>query len=225
MELIKNKTLYVVLIVLIIFGAIVYKVKGFNKELNYLDRQEFEISSPSALDISKVEGIAREILINKKNIVQKVERFDNTLVIISTEISEEEKQNIINKINEECNLNISNENVNIISIPETRIKDIIKPYIMPAVASIFAVLLYFIFAYNKLGVKNVLLMGGLYLILFVLAYYALIAITRVPFGRITNSISIGIFILTIGVLTIYFQNKKEELDIVNENKNVKENDE
>ena len=221
----KNKALYIVLIVTIIFGAIVYKVKGFNKELNYSNRQEFEISAASTFDVSKVESIAKDILTNRNVKVQKVERFDNALVIISTEISEEEKQNIINKVNEEYNESISNEDVGIISIQETRVSDILKPYILPAIVTLSAILLYFILVYHKLGVQNVLLTGFLYLILTVLFYYAIIAIFRVPFGRITNSIAVGIHILTIWLLTIYFQNKKDKLDILSENKEEKENDE
>ena len=221
----KNKALYIVLMVIIIFGAIVYKVKGFNKELNYSNRQEFEISAACTFDVSKVQNIAKEILSNRKVKVQKVERFDNAFEIISTEISEEEKQNIINKVNEEYNENISNESVSIITISETRVSDILRPYVLPAIATLTAVLLYFIFVYRKLGIQNVLPIGFLFPTLTILSYYALIAILRVPFGRITNSIAVGIYILTILVLVICFQNKNENLDIFSENKEEKENDE
>ena len=57
----KNKAIYVFLIILIIAGAIVYTVKGLNKELNYSNRQQFEISAASTFDVSKVETIAKEV--------------------------------------------------------------------------------------------------------------------------------------------------------------------
>ena len=219
----KNKLLYIILIILVLVGAIVYKVKGFNKELNYSNRQEFEISTASTLDVIKVEEIAKEVLTNREVKVQKVERFDNALVIISTEISEEEKQNIINKVNEEYNETVSNDEIKIITISDTRIIDILKPYILSAIITFSAVLLYFLIAYHKLGVKNVMLSGIITPILVELSYYSIIAITRIPLGRITNSVALGMYLLTIGVLAIIFQKKKEELDIINENK--KENDE
>ena len=219
----KNKLLYIILIILVIVGVIVYKVKGFNKELNYSNRQEFEISAASTLDVTKVEDIAKEILTNREVKVQKVERFNNALVIISTEITEEEKQNIINKVNEEYNETISNDEIKIISISETRVCDILKPYMLPAFITFFAVLLYFLIVYRKLGIKNVLLKGILTPLLAEITYYSIIAIVRIPLGRIINSIALGIYLFAIGVLAICFQRKKEELDIINQNK--KENDE
>ena len=219
----KNKLLYIVLIIVIIIGAIVYKAKGFNKELNYSNRQEFEISAASTFDVSKVESIAKEILSNRKVKVQKVERFDNALEIISTEISEEEKQNIINKVNEEYNENISNEGISIITITSTRVLDIFKPYVFTAIISLIIVILYFLLLYNKIGIKKVLINGISIPILAELAYYSLIIIVRIPLGRVTNCVAVGIYLLTIGALSICFQNEKEKMIIKEENE--KENDE
>ena len=218
----KNKLLYIILIIVIIIGAIVYKVKGFNKELNYSNRQQFEISAASTFEVAKVEEIAKSVLTDKKVKILKVERFSNALEIVSTEISEEEKESIINKVNEEYNETISNEDTKIVSITSTRIIDIIKQYALPAIITFAAVLLYFVLIYNKLGIKNVLVKGIAFPILLELAYYAIIAITRIPLGRITNCIAVGIYVLVIGTLSIYFQKEKEKL-IIKENK--KENDE
>ena len=219
----KNKLLYIILIIVIIVGVIVYKVKGFNKELNYSNRQEFEISAASTFDVSKVEEIVKSIITNRKIKVQKVERFENAIEITSAEISEEEKENIINKINEEYNENISNEDVKITSVTATRIIDILIPYIFPIIIAMVIVLVYFVILYNKIGITEVLTKGIILPILAELSYYAIIVITRIPFGRITNSIALGIFILTIGMLTICFQKQKEKLVI--DSKEEKENDE
>ena len=219
----KNKLLYIILIIVIIVGVIVYKVKGVNKELNYSNRQEFEISAASTFDVSKVEEIVKSVITNRKIKIQKVERFENALEITSAEISEEEKENIINKINEEYNENISNEDVKITSVTATRIIDILIPYIFPIIIAMVIVLLYFVILYNKIGITEVLTKGIILPILVELSYYAIIAITRIPFGRITNSIALGIFILTIGMLTICFQKQKEKLVI--DSKEEKENDE
>ena len=221
----KNKAIYVFLIILIIAGAIVYTVKGLNKELNYSNRQQFEISAASTFDVSKVETIAKEVLSNRNIKVQKVERFNNALEIISTEISDDEKQNIINKVNEEYNETISNENISIISVPETRVKDILMPYILPIIITLTAVLLYFVLVYSKLGLKSVIFKGIAMPVLILLSYYSIIVILRIPFGRITNCIAVALYLLSIGSLAVCFQNKKEELIINNKNEDEKENDE
>lgn len=216
-----KKIVCLIAIIIIIISAIICKTKGFNIELMYSNRQSVNISSSTELDVSKIEEISKEILTNRKVKVQKLERFGNALQITAETISDEEKENIINKINEELGSNISNDNATVETIANTRIRDILKPYILPAIVTFVAVLLYFLIVYNKIGLNKVLLNGIFVPIIVELVYYSLIAITRVEFGRITNSIAIGIYIITIGALAIKFQNAKEKLP---KNEDKKEND-
>ncbi len=216
-----KKIVCLIAIIIIIIGAIICKTKGFNIELMYSNRQSLNISSSTELDVSKIEEISKEILTNRKVKVQKLERFGNALQITAETISNEEKENIINKINEELGSNISNDNATVETIANTKIRDILKPYILPAIVTFAAVLLYFLIVYNKIGLNKVLLNGIFVPIIVELVYYSLIAITRVEFGRITNSIAIGIYIITIGALAIKFQNAKEKLP---KNEDKKEND-
>ena len=46
--------------------------------------------------------------------------------ITADSISEEEKKNVINKINEECGTDISNDDTTIVTVPNTKIRDILK---------------------------------------------------------------------------------------------------
>lgn len=205
------KIVYIIIVLVIIIGAIVCGVKGFNIELQYSSRQEMILSHSTEFDVSKIEEISKSILENREVKVQKVERFGNAIEIVSSKISDEEKENIIKKINEECNMDISNDNIKIVDIPNTRIRDILKPYILPGIVTFVAVLLYFIIMYHKIGLNKVLLRGILIPITTEILYYSIIAITRVSFGRITNAIAIGLYIISIGALAIYFQNEKEKL--------------
>ena len=207
----KKQYLYIIIAIVVIIGAVICGVKGFNIELQYSNRQEMILSSSTELDISKIEEISKSILENKEVKVQKVERFGNAVEIVSNEISNEEKENILKKINEECNADISNDDIKIVDIPNTRIRDILKPYILPGIVTFAAVLLYFIIMYHKIGLNKVLLKGILLPIIVEMLYYSIIAITRVPFGRIVNSIAIGLYIISVGALAIYFQNEKEKL--------------
>ena len=216
-----NKILCIIIAIIIIIGAIVCKTKGFNIELTYSNRDKINLSSNSELDSDKVEEIAKEILTDRKVKVQELERFGNAVEVIAESISDEEKTNLINKINEECNSNISNDDTEITSISNTKIRDILKPYILPAVITFAAVLLYFIIMYHKLGLRTILLKGIFIPIISELVYYSLIAIVRIPFGRITNSIAIGIYVVAIGALAVKFQNEKEKLP---KNNDKKEND-
>ena len=44
-----------------------------------------------------------------------------------------------------------------------------------------------------------------------LLYYSIIAITRIPFGRVTNAIAVGIYVLAIMIITVCFKNEKDKL--------------
>ena len=206
-----NKIIYIILAIIIIAGAIVIGIKGFKIELMYSSRQEIILANNLELDAKKVEEIAKSVLENKAVKIKKVERFSNSLEIISKEITEEEKENIINKVNEEYSSDISKDEVDIISVPNTRIRDILKQYLVPSIITYVVILLYFGIMYHKIGLKKVILKGALIPIIAELTYYSIIGITRIPFGRIVNSIAIGVYVISIGILTISFQKEKEKL--------------
>ena len=214
----QQKIIYIIIAIIIVIGAIICGTKGFNIELLYSNRQEIVISNNTELDKPKVEEIAKSVLGDKKIYLQNVERFGNAIQIISSEITDEEKNNIVNKLNEELSLNLSNDEVEVIKIANTRIRDILKPYIIPSVISFVIILVYFAIIYNKIGLKNILLKTILIPIITELTFYSIVAITRFPFGKVTTCIAIGLYVISIGYLTLCFQ--KEKLTI----KGKKEND-
>lgn len=205
-----KKIIYCVMAVIIIIGAIVCYRKGFNVDLQYSSKQKMIISNNTVFDKTKVEEIAKEILKNRKVKVQEIGRFSNAVEIVSTQITDEEKSEIVNKINERLGFNISNDNIAIQSIPNTRIRDVLKPYIIPgAIITFIFILVYFTIAYHKIGLKYVLLKSIIMPIAVELLYYAIIAITRVPFGIVTNAIAIGIYVGSIKCIGTLFHQKKE----------------
>lgn len=216
-----RKIICIIIAVIIILGVIVWKVKGFNKELLYSNRQQINVSSSTSLDEGKINEISKSILTNRKVKTLKLERFGNAVQIISESITDEEKERIVNKINEECGTDISNDDTKIVDVEETRIKDIFKPYILPLIITLVAILLYFLVMYHKIGLKEILIKGIGLPIVAELLYYSIIAITRIEFGRIQNSIALGIYVVVMGILAIYLQKEKEKL---HQNNNKKEND-
>ena len=205
----KFKVLYIIMALIIVIGAVVYKIKGFNKELHYSNRDQILVSSSKEFDLNKIEEISKEVLGDKNVKVQEYERFGNAVQIISTTISEEEKESIINKINEEYGVDISKDDIKIINVQNTRIKDIIKPYILPIIITWCIVLLYFIIVYNKLGLLKVLGNGIIIPLGTLGTFYGIIAITRIPFERLTSAIALGIYVVCILILSIYFQKEKQ----------------
>lgn len=200
----KKKIFLIIIAVIIVVGAVFYSLKKFNMEECYSAREQIVISNSTGIDEEKIKEIAKSVL-NRNLTVNKVERFGTTVQILVDTISEEEKEAIINKVNEEMGLSISNDDVKITKLTNTRVKDEVKPYILPIIATFAAVLLYFVIMYNKIGVKKVLVKGIAVPVVTELTYYALIAITRIPFGRVTNSIALGLYAISIVWVTICFQ--------------------
>jgi hypothetical protein len=212
---------YVILVIIIIAGIIVFKIRGLNRELDYSDRQEITISTSNELDISKIKEIAKDVLGEKTVEVRKVERFGNSVEIISTTITDEEKENIVSKINEEYSEEIENDDITVVSISKNRIKDIVKPYVLPIAITFVVVLIYFIIIYHKIGLKEVILKSIFIPIIAELEFYALMIIGGAPFGKIVIACTLGIYVASIVAITIYFQKKKNKL--IEENKK-EEND-
>lgn len=213
----KNKIVYIIGAILIIIGAIICFTKGFNIELQYLNRQEMMINTKVEIDISKIEEISKSVLENQKTKVQRIDRFKNSVEIISTQITDEQKEQIINKINEQCNLSISNEDTKLVTIPNTRIRDVIKPYILPGIITFVVVLLYLIFMYQKLGINKVLSKAIFAPVMAQLTYYSIILITRIPFGRITTAISIGLYVISVFAVATSFEKEKSKISEKDEN--------
>ena len=75
----KFKVLYIIMALIIIIGAVVYKIKGFNKELLYSNRNQILVSSSKEFDLNKIEEISKEVLGDKKVKVLEYERFEKMI--------------------------------------------------------------------------------------------------------------------------------------------------
>ena len=212
----KNKFTILIVCLIIIAGVFVYFTKGFNFDLEYAKKDQIVLTNKTGFEISKIEEISKEVLGNKEFKVQEVETFKNAVQISAKEITEEEKGKIIEKVNNEYNLEILPENITIKNVSQTRIKDIVRPYILPITISFVLILVYFLISFKKVGVKKVLLKGFLFPIFTELTFYSIILACRIPFGSITTALALGIYVSIFTVIATNF--KKENELIVEENK-------
>lgn len=217
----SNKIVCIVVIAIIIVGLISYATKKFNMELIYSNRDQIIVSNEKEIDLNKVTRIAKDILTDRRVSVRKVDKFSNSVEIIAAYISNEEKENLIAKINEECGTEIANDAVEIKTIADNKVIDLIKPYLIPGAITLGVLLAYFLLIYHNIGILKVIIFTCLIPIISELVLFSVVAIARIPFGRITSAIAVGVYLISIMGLTYKFQNDKKNL--VLENK--KENDE
>ena len=207
----KNIIIYVIVCLIIIAGVWVWDAKGFHKELQYTSSYEIFLSTHTEIKTSDVEEITNQVLGKARHIVQKTEVFGNAVTIVSEEMSEEQRNKIVEEFNKKYeDSELTSDDIEIIYIPSTRIKDVIKHYILPGIIATLIVLVYSIIRFKSLGWKEVLLKILLVPAVAELLLFSLIAITRIPFGRLTIAIGIGLYIATILLLTCIFENKKNK---------------
>ena len=204
----KNiKIIFIALVALVILiGIVVVGIWGYNKELKFEKIQSIDIYVEQKVDESKIKNIVHEALGNANYTVQTVEIYKDMVTIRSEQITEEQKNNIVNKIKENYEFKQTAEETTINTVPATRIIDMYRGYILPFTISGILVLVYMVIRYYKKGILKVLartvaipVFGELFLL-------SVIVIARIPVGRFTPILVIGMYIAAI--LIVIKENEK-----------------
>ena len=207
----KNIIIYVIICLIIIAGIAVWDSHGFNTELQYSSRYQIQLSNHTGIQISDIEEIASEVLGDTNYFIQPVEIFGNSVSIVAEEMTEEQKDEIVDKFNEKYDYDLSKDDVQLVYIPFTRVKDVIKHFIVPGIITLAVILIYFLIRFRKLGWKEVLLKTLFFPVIAELLMYSIMAIVRIPFGRITIALSIGLYVAVIIALTYLFEDKRNKI--------------
>lgn len=193
----KKIIIGVIIALIILAGIIAVNIWGFNKDLAFSQSQRIDIYVEHQIeDESKIKEIANEVL-GMHNMVQTVEIYQDIVTIKAKNISEEQKNTIINKVKEIYDFEQTAEKTPINTIPATRIRDMYKQYIIPFAISILLVSGYMAIRYRKNGIWKVI---GKTIFIPVIAELLLLswmAIVRIPVGRFTPVLVILIYIASI----------------------------
>ena len=203
----KSKIIVAIIILVLVVGAAIVGTKGFNFDIKNQTSQKIELYLKKSFEISDIKQITNEVFGNQPVLIQKVEVYEDQVSITSKEITDEQKQSIVEKINEKYETDLKAEDIDIESIPHTRLRDIAKPYVIPLIISTVAILIYIGIRFRKLGIiKTILKVSGI-VVLAEALLLALIAITRFPIGRYTLPLVLFIYLVTMLGLTIKLENK------------------
>lgn len=197
----KKKNIKIIAIAImslvILAGIVVVGIFGFNKELRYGQGQVINVYVEQIVDVTNIKKLVNECLAGKTNMVQTVEIYQDYVTIKAKEITEEQKNNIVNKLKENYEFSQTAEDTTIENVTATKYIDIYKKYIVPFAVSGVIVLAYIVIRYHKKGILKVLgrtiiipVFGELFLL-------SIIAITRIPVGRYTPVLVIAMYIASI----------------------------
>lgn len=213
-QFIKSKQLKIILIILVILaGIVMIAVKGFNFDLKYQDTQRVELYLQTEFNIADIKQITNDVFGNQKVMIQKVEVFEDSVSITTTSISDEQKNNLITKINEKYGTELTAEDIQVENIAHTRGRDLIKPYILPFAIAVIATLVYLGIRYYKLNTAKVLAKSIGILLLTQILLFSVIAITRIPIGRLTIPMVLLVYLVTLFVMTNRFEKNLKNKEI------------
>ena len=209
----KSKVLVAIIAIVIIAGIIVTATVGLNFDLRYRESKRVELYLQKDFNVSDIKQITDEVMPGEQVIIQKVEVYEDTVSITAKDITDEQKQSLIDKVNEKYGTELSADSIEIESIPNTRGRDIIKPYIVPFIIATLLILVYMAVRYRKMGVVKTLLKTVIISVAAQAVLLSIMAITRIPIGIVTIPLVITVYLLTLIGLTAYF-----EKQLTNKNK-------
>ena len=189
----KNKVLILVGIIIIIIGIVITVTKGFNFDLRYEGGKRIELNLQKTFESSDIKQIAKEV-IGQDVVIQKVEIYEDAVSILSKDITEEQKNQIVTKINEKYGTEINAENTEIITVPHTHLRDLAQPYIIPFVIATVVILIYIGIRYYKLNIIKTIAKTIGIVIIWQVILYSIMAITRIPIGRLTLPLIILVYV-------------------------------
>lgn len=190
--------------------------KGLAFELKYQDSKKVEMNLGKEFKEKDIKEITNEVFADQPVIIQAIEVYKDAVSITTTEITEEQKAELVTKINEKYEIELNSEDITIEEIAHTRGRDIIKPYIIPFVIVTIIILAYLVIRYNQLNSLEVLTQSIGIIVLAQLVLLGIMAITRMPIGKLTIPT-----VLLVYMLSTYTCTTKLDRDL--KNKVIEEN--
>lgn len=192
------KIMIVIVALIILAGVIMICVKGYNYDLLYSKSVRMNIYLTKEFKVNEIEEIAKEILGTNKLKVQQGNTFGTVVSIVSKEITEEQQNNIIQKLNEKYEIEINkDEDVIVAQIPQVNIWEMITKYISPLVITTIVILVYFVIRFRKQGIIKCIVIPVLTLIGISALYVSIIALTRIPVNELFIIFLVLIYFLTL----------------------------
>lgn len=206
----KKNIFLAILAIIILAGIIVFCIKGLNYNISYGKNTNILVNFSTDVDTEEIKQVVEEVIENSARV--RTNNETNSYITITVEsITDEQKTNLISKLNEKYELELADEDLEIISNAQIKLVDIIKPYIAPSVISIILIMIYFIIAYRKYGIGKVVLETLGSILISEATLFSIYAIARIPVNSITMPISVILFVIVIIALMEKF--KKEETKI------------
>lgn len=218
----KNKIIYAITVCIIIIGAIIIATMGLKADVKYSKNVRIDVYIGKTFENKDIKELAQEVFGKDRTLVQKVEYYgDMASITIKQENSEnmdEKLEQLKNKINEKYELEIETKDMKVTHQPKIKLSSILKPYIIPLSISSIIIIAYVMIRFRKLGVLKTISIYALYILASQAVFLGILAIARVPIGRIIMPSSLLIYVVTITIVTAVQEKKYYTIQETNKKK-------
>lgn len=196
----KKKVMLILIpiVAIIVAGILMICLKGFNYSLLYSNVKRLNIYMDKEFNIEDVKTITDEVFGDKQVKVQKANQFGTVVSIVTSEITEEEQNSLIEKINTKYEITLDKEtDIALMNIPQVRAWDLVKIYVSPLLTITLISIAYMALRFRKNGIIKSLIEPVVSLVLIMALYVSVVAIIRIPVNEFFVILGILIYILTI----------------------------
>ena len=220
----KKLVFYIVLALIIVAGIAMTVIKGFNVELKYTANKKVDLTINQEVDVDKIQEKADEIFGKGNSIIQVTGLLKDSVRITAKEITEEQKNNLVEKVNElypqevaegeESKKLLDASKVTLQGAENARLRDILNPYIIPFSIVTIVVVVYYAVRYRKLRVIKVIFKAITKILVSQLVLLSILVLIRFPMGRITTPLMLIVYTTSLVCININLmkEEKKKKLE-------------
>lgn len=201
----KSKILCVILVIIFIISIIVTGLVGLNVSLEYAGGTTITFEIGKQFDSQEIKDIAKEIWGKEQIIVEKVEVYNESALIKVQNASDEQLENLVSKIDEKYELELTKEDLVLLYNSNRKLRDIINPYIIPLLITTGLIVVYYSIRFK--GIREILEL----LLKLVAAegiIYSIYALTRLPINFLT--VPVGIIVYVAIIIWVTIKNEKSK---------------
>ena len=208
-KFLNKKVVILGLSLLILAGIVVVLFRGFNVNFLLEQHEVIEFVIGKDFEMKDVKEICDEVFGDKKVVLRTVEVFNDAVSINVESITNEEKENLVTKLNAKFGTTKTVDEVTIEPVSNVRMRDWLKPYIQPIVISGLIILAYIAVKFREENLIKLLSKIIIIVVVTVLSILSILAIFRVPMSPIYI---MGLTAIALIELMIYINSyeKKEE---------------
>ena len=211
---IKNKSaiiLALLILAILVAGTIIICTKGFAFDLNYANSKKVELNIGKQFERKDIKEITDQIF-GKQNVqIQEIEVYKDNVSITAPEITDEQKNELVSKVNEKYGTELKAEDIKIEENAHIRGRKILKPYIIPFAVATIIIVIYFMIRYYKINTFKIVCESVVIIALAQAVLFTIMAITRVPIGTITLTAIILVYVISTYICTAKFNQNLDEI--------------